>query len=77
MFEIITLVRGERGSTKQVVSLNAKKRTSTYKYRCCHMITGCEETGCSFMAYIDDVYRLEVYIRVWQCFFEPMPRDAY
>ena len=69
------------GNTNQVVNLNHKTYTcekySAYKYTCSHMIAVCEETGCSFLEYIDDVYRLGVHSRVWERFFEPRPHEAY
>ena len=81
MFEVITPPRGETGNTKQVVKMNHKHCTcgkyNAYKYPCSHMIAVCEETGRSFLEYIDDVYRLEVYSRVWETCFEPMPHEAY
>ncbi|XP_028108994.1 uncharacterized protein LOC114307786 [Camellia sinensis] len=81
VFEVQTFFRHGRGRNTQIVRMNQPTcscgKYEIRHYPCSHMLAVMSECGDNPFEYVDLVYRLPVYMRVWETKFNPIPHQDY
>ncbi|GMP63448.1 hypothetical protein CsSME_00025139 [Camellia sinensis var. sinensis] len=81
VFEVQTSFRHGRGRNTQIVRMNQPTcscgKYEIRHYPCSHMLAVMSECGDNPFEYVDPVYRLPVYMRVWETKFNPIPHQDY
>ncbi|XP_028112708.1 uncharacterized protein LOC114310822 [Camellia sinensis] len=81
VFEVQTSFRRGRDCNRQIVRMNQPTcscgKYEIRHYPCSHMLAVMSECGDNPFQYVDPIFRLPVYMKVWETKFNPIPHQVY